>query len=141
MRRLYIDEVIGSNMRKLRNDEKWSQTRLADLLRLYTGTAWNQQQISLAESGKRRFKVVDLFVLGVIFSVSPLRLIRTGDDDVLLQFGNIGIEEPRLLDSWIINPRGYAKPIADELKTTWPEPANWDEPLRQFLKGEHDGDD
>ena len=132
MERLYIDEIIGKNMSKLRDDEKWTQARLADLLERYTATAWNQQQVSLAENGKRRFKVVDLFVLGVIFKVSPLRLIRTGRDEVLIQFGNIGVLETRLLEDWITGPRGYVS--AEELTTEWPEPMNYDEPLRRFLR-------
>lgn len=133
MERKYSDEVIGANMRMLRKRERWSQTRIAEVLTVYTGRRWHQQQVSHAEAGEHRFTVVELFVLGLIFKVSPLRILRTGRDDVFLQFGTFGVPETRLLEDWITSPRGRLNP--DELQTAWPEAADWDRPARRFFAG------
>ena len=120
-----IDIVIGQNLAQLRigNGTKhrpdYSQTRIAEYLRTYTGDYWDQSEVSGAERGERRFTVADLLVLGFVLQVSPIRLMHSGKE-IAIWFGGIGIPEGDLLEAWLFGPRGQFH--EDRLQTTWHEP-------------------
>ena len=114
-----LDTEIGNNLKFLRTREEWSQAELARRLAERTGESWNQQLVSLAERGKRPFRVLDLLAIADTFKVSTLRLIV--EPGVWIDAGNMHIGPDTLLKQWIFGMRGEPFTGAEH-RTTWPEP-------------------
>lgn len=59
-----IDEVIGSNLKKLR---KFHRLKVIDVAK---ATGWSDACVSYLENGKRRFKAHQIHKLSKLFAVS-----------------------------------------------------------------------
>lgn len=64
-----IDELVGQNVRRAREDRRWTQTQLGENLEPYLGRAWTRQAVSVAEKGGRPFSVGELLALAQIFAL------------------------------------------------------------------------
>ena len=150
-----IDEVIGSNLRRLRRREggpdsevpnlpKLSQATVGMALTELTGVSWSQQTMVRAEKGKRRFTVVDLFAIAHIFGVSPIRLLmpwKPSDEKRqqrehpwvdAVRIGNLRFWPDEVIREFIVAPRENDKDAGKwQMKDGWPDPAG--EPLREWL--------
>ena len=125
-----LDTAIGNNLRFLRKREELSQAELARRLVQRTGEPWNQQLVSLAERGRRPFRVLDLLAIADTFKVSTLRLLV--EPGAWIDAGNMHIGPDTLLSRWIIDMRG--EPFTEAEHTT-----AWSEPLT--TKEDPNGDD
>jgi len=113
-----LDTAIGHNLKLLRKRESLTQAELARRLAQRTGEPWHQQLVSLAERGKRPFRVLDLLAIADTFKVSALRLIV--EPGAWIDAGNMHIGPDTLLTQWIIDMR--VEPFTEaQLTTTWPE--------------------
>jgi len=113
-----LDTAIGNNLNFLRTREKWSQAELARRLAERSGEPWNQQLVSLAERGRRPFRVLDLLAIADTFEVSTLGLLAEGG--VWIDAGNMRIAPDALIRDWIIGRRSE-KFTEAELISRWPE--------------------
>ena len=121
-----LDTAIGNNLKFLRERENWSQAELALRLAQRTGESWHQQLVSLAERGKRPFRVLDLLAIADTFKVSALGFLA--EPGVWIDAGNMRIGPDTLLRHWIVGMRseGFTEV---ELTTRWPEPLTAKEDL------------
>lgn len=65
-----IEEVIGGNMRRVREERGLSQTDLGQAIEQHQGRAWSRQAVSAAEKGQRAFSAADLMALTRVLDVS-----------------------------------------------------------------------
>lgn len=72
----YTDDLIGENMRRLRNQQQMTQ----DFLGVVMG--WSRTTVAQAEIGRRRFRVDDLIELCNAFGCSYRELLR-GDQNAI----------------------------------------------------------
>lgn len=74
-------EVIGRNLRRLREERGWSQDAMARTLRL-GGLPWSQSTVALAEAGTRTFTFDEFLTLAAFVGLTGL--LGSDDDQVRL---------------------------------------------------------
>ncbi|MFE5296402.1 helix-turn-helix domain-containing protein [Streptomyces sp. NPDC056632] len=65
-----IEEVIGRNLRQIREGKDLSQTDLGQAMEQHLGKPWSRQAVSAAEKGRRFFTAADLLGLARALDVS-----------------------------------------------------------------------
>lgn len=106
-----IEQAVGANIRKFREERKMSQAALGEALGPLLGRQWERQAVSAAEGGKRSFTAAELYALGLALKVRPewLLTLPAGVDAV-----ELGAETPApRLDESI--PPGESLPVASLL--------------------------
>lgn len=58
-----LEEVVGINVARLREQRRLPQAELGELLGQYLGKPWTRQAVSAAEKGRRAFAVAELVAL------------------------------------------------------------------------------
>jgi transcriptional regulator with XRE-family HTH domain len=74
-----LEEVIGENIRRLREGSELSQTELGLEVGNLLGNNWSAQTVSQAEKGKRAFVAAEMVALARIFNCSIPDLYRRRD--------------------------------------------------------------
>lgn len=74
-----IEQVIGENVARLRQQRDWNQRQLGEALELATGKRWERQAVWAAERGKRAWAAADLIGLAEVFDVAIGELMATPD--------------------------------------------------------------
>lgn len=81
-----IEEAIGANMARLREEAGLSQKQLGEALGAYLGKTWTRQAVSAAEKGRRAFTAAELVSLALVLRTSmdfllflPVRSESLGD--------------------------------------------------------------
>lgn len=74
-----LEEVIGENMRSMREGSQLSQTELGQELGNLLGNTWSAQTVSQAEKGKRAFVAAEMVALARVFGCSIPDLYRRRD--------------------------------------------------------------
>lgn len=102
-----IEEVIGSNMRRVREERGLSQTDLGQAIEPHQGRAWSRQAVSAAEKGQRAFSAADLMALALVLDVSipSLFLLTDWRDDRSVE----------IADGITVSPSEYRDRILHEL--------------------------
>ena len=65
-----MSEVVGKNVRRLRQEQGFTQQELADLMALW-GVTWSRPTVAQMESGRRPLSVDELLALGCSLHVGP----------------------------------------------------------------------
>jgi transcriptional regulator with XRE-family HTH domain len=102
-----IDEVIGGNLRALRESESLTLAQCADTLTALTDQSFSEAKLSRWETGRYRFTVNDLHLISQLYGVNLLALLKPTDDTTT----HIRVGETRYpIDSYIydffVDPRG-----------------------------------
>lgn len=74
-----IEEVIGANLARLRDEKGMSQSQLGDAVAEHLGKPWSRQAVSAAEKGRRAFTAADLLALARTLDVSVPALFLLRD--------------------------------------------------------------
>ncbi|MFJ4867773.1 helix-turn-helix transcriptional regulator [Streptomyces sp. NPDC088757] len=74
-----IEEVIGRNLRQIREGNGLSQTDLGQAMAEHLGKPWSRQAVSAAEKGRRFFTAADLLALARVLDVSIPRFFMLTD--------------------------------------------------------------
>lgn len=75
-----VDEIIGLNLRRLRNDNEMTQREMADHLnRTGVPKNWSAPKLVMYEKGDHKFTVTELFLFAETFDVSIMALIHPPD--------------------------------------------------------------
>ncbi len=103
-----IDEVIGANMRFLREGEALTLVQCAETLAFLTGKTFSEARLSRWETGHYSFTINDLHTVSQIYGVNLMGLLKPIDDDVTHVQTFYGSLYP--VDSYVydffIDPRG-----------------------------------
>lgn len=75
-----IDQIIGGNLRILRETQHLTLRETADTMAFLTGDPWSEAKLSRWETGRYRFTVTDLHVLSQLHGVNLLALLNPGND-------------------------------------------------------------
>lgn len=75
-----IEEAIGFNMARLREDAGLTQEQLGKALEPYLGKSWTRQAVSAAEKGRRSFTAAELIALGLALNTSLQFLLMIHPD-------------------------------------------------------------
>lgn len=70
---MHIEEIIGSRIQSRRDQLRFSQAKLGELMERTLGKPWTRQAVSLAEKGGRSFTAAELFALAEILDMPIAR--------------------------------------------------------------------
>ncbi|WP_046503090.1 helix-turn-helix transcriptional regulator [Streptomyces odonnellii] len=95
-----VEEVIGRNLLRIREERGLSQAELGQAVEPHLGRPWSRQAVSAAEKGRRSFTAADLLALARILNTSvPALFLAAGwgeGSTVELADGiSVGMEEYR----------------------------------------------
>lgn len=76
-----IEELVGQNLKAVRERKGLSQAELGRKLKPFLGKAWSRPAVSIAESGGRSFVVAELAALALALETSVLRLLGPTEDE------------------------------------------------------------
>jgi len=78
-----IEEVIGKRIREARELDGLSQDQLGRDMGRYLGKPWPNQQVSVAESGGRKFSALELFAVCMVLGRPASYFFLPGTEDVV----------------------------------------------------------
>jgi hypothetical protein len=94
---LTMNEIVGYNVRRIREALMWSQQRLRDELEDAGGISWSRATVAQTELGKRPITVNELLALALVLGVAPhLLLYPPPGTDVM--FGRVVAQGEWLAD-------------------------------------------
>ena len=73
---LTLDQLIGSNIRDLRNDARLSLDEAAILMTIWHGEPWSYERLRKREIGQQPVTVAELHAFADVFGVTLLRFLR-----------------------------------------------------------------
>jgi transcriptional regulator with XRE-family HTH domain len=112
-----IDEIIGGNLRRMRNAEALTLAECADALAFLTGESFSEATLSRWETGHYHFKMDDLFLTSQIYGVNVISLLQPADDVTHVHVSGRDVPVDSYAVDFFIDPRGTftdrAKNIAE----------------------------
>jgi transcriptional regulator with XRE-family HTH domain len=87
------NEMVGRNVRDLRDERAWTQEELGAAIKDYTGRAWSNKVISFIENGQRQLDPSELLILAAVFDQPVWELLKPNLEDgehLLLAAGKRG---------------------------------------------------
>ena len=105
-----IEEVIGTNLRRVREGRGQSQTEFGAALGEVLGSTWKPQTVSAAEKGRRQFVAADLVALAHALGVSVPTLLTPPSDVTTVTAGTVEVPASALTllpfsDGETVDPR------------------------------------
>lgn len=70
-----VEEIVGANVRQIREELEMTQEQLGAALGEYLGKTWTRQAVSAAEKGRRNWRATDVMGVAMILEVSAGRLL------------------------------------------------------------------
>ena len=109
-----LDQVIGANVRRIREERGVTQDELAFYARGW-GLSWVQPTIAALEQGRKTLDVIELGLLNVALATSSAELLA-GDDDQRVRVGE-GTGRLGTLRQAILGPEPVTSPqhLKDEI--------------------------
>lgn len=112
MEPITVEEMVGYNVRRLRESQRLTQTELGELLGKSLGKPWSRQAMSAAEKGDRDWRAVELVAVAKALDTSvgylmfptgiheSIRLPAISIDAEEVIGIQVGGETPRWLTAW-----------------------------------------
>ncbi|AWD24953.1 helix-turn-helix transcriptional regulator [Micrococcus luteus] len=105
-----IEEVIGTNLRRVREGRGQSQTEFGAALGEVLGSTWKPQTVSAAEKGRRQFVAADLVALAHALGVPVPTLLTPPSDVTTVTAGTVEVPASALTllpfsDGETVDPR------------------------------------
>ena len=111
-----IDEVIGSNLRRLRESESLTLAQYAGTLTFLVGESFSEAKLSRWETGRYHFKMDDLLLMSRIHGVNILGLFIPGDRTVThIRVGDSLYPIDRYRTDFFLDPRGSFRDRATDI--------------------------
>ncbi len=102
-----IDEVIGSNLRTLRDRESMNLANAAETIGWFGRVSFSEAKLSRWETGRYHFRMDDLFLMSQVYGVNVLGLFIPDDKTVThIKVGDSLYPVERYRTDFFLDPRG-----------------------------------
>jgi len=124
-----LTEAVGRRVRQAREARGWTQAQLGAALAEHLGEGWSRPAVSIAESGGRDFRAVELLALALVLGHPVGWFFRPpGDSPVELPGGEVPPHVVNMLGSGpsAANPRAFeeaVEAVTRVLAEHWPAAA------------------
>lgn len=101
-----IDQIIGANIRALREREALTLKDAAEVLAVLTGRSLTESSLSRWEGGYNQFSAADLYLWSQIYGVNVIALLQPADDVTHVRVNDRDVPVDEYALDFFIDPRG-----------------------------------
>lgn len=101
-----IDQIIGGNLRVLREREALTLKEAAETVALLTGRSLTESSLSRWEGGYNQFSAADLYMWSQIYSVNAIALLQPQPHVTHIRIYNRDVPTELYAYDFFIDPRG-----------------------------------